>query len=113
MSLLILNCQLGHIKVVKALIKAGVDVNYQSTGGFTALMAACFNHKNDCVQLLIENKADVNLIDNDGMSALNFANIRHNEQGIQLLTDAGATVNLNPKEVLQLCITTNRKNSTG
>jgi ankyrin repeat protein len=51
----------GHLDLVKYLIQKGVDINYQSNQGNTALMMATLGFRVDVVKFLLENKADISL----------------------------------------------------
>ena len=45
----------GHVEVMKVLLSAGADLDYQSKyEGKTALMHACFNGKSEAVSLLLD-----------------------------------------------------------
>jgi len=61
----------GHLETVKALIRAGADVNAKSTGkraGRTPLHQAYMYNSKDIIKLLIENGADVDAKDQDGLT---------------------------------------------
>ncbi len=49
------------MKVVKALVKAGADVNHTTKTFSTPLRAASFDGRLDIVKYLIEHKADIHL----------------------------------------------------
>jgi ankyrin repeat protein len=63
----------GHVEIVKALLKAGADVNSKDKDATTALMAASARGHKDVVEALLEAKPDVNLQNEDGHTALMFA----------------------------------------
>lgn len=52
---------LGHLNVIKLLVKHGADVNYRTDTDSTPLRAACFDGRLDIVQYLVNHKANVNL----------------------------------------------------
>jgi len=59
----------GKTEVVRMLIDAGADVNYQNNDGSTALHTAAFFCHPGIVFLLLENGADKNLRNNSGSTA--------------------------------------------
>ena len=87
----------GHAEVVKALAKAGADLNadnYGSTspgGSGTALMVAANMGYVDLVRLLIELGADINAReDRDGLTALIWAIYGNSPEVLRVLIQAGA-----------------------
>ena len=60
----------GKTEVVRALIGAGVDVNYQNNEGSTALHTAAFFCYPDIVEMLLENGADKSMRNNAGSTAM-------------------------------------------
>lgn len=52
---------LGHLNVLKLLVKNGADVNHRTDTDSTPLRAACFDGRLDIVQYLVNHKADVNI----------------------------------------------------
>eukprot|EP00698_Gefionella_okellyi_P013645 TRINITY_DN3753_c0_g1_i1.p1 TRINITY_DN3753_c0_g1~~TRINITY_DN3753_c0_g1_i1.p1 ORF type:complete len:1021 (-),score=240.75 TRINITY_DN3753_c0_g1_i1:78-3140(-) len=64
---------LGHVDVVKALLRRGADVNAMDTGRIpvTALMAACAYGQVECVQVLLD--AGAKIIDTPSASTLLYA----------------------------------------
>lgn len=66
----------GLVEVVKALIAAGADINYQNFtkgAGLTPLMRACFDGQDEAVDLLLGAGARANLKDAEGRTALHMA----------------------------------------
>lgn len=52
---------LGHLNVVKTLVKAGADVNHQTRTNSTPLRAACFDGRLDIVKYLTHHLADIHI----------------------------------------------------
>lgn len=52
---------LGHLNVVKILVKAGADVNHQTRTNSTPLRAACFDGRLDIVKYLTHHAADIHI----------------------------------------------------
>lgn len=52
---------LGHLNVVKTLVKAGADVNHPTKSNSTPLRAACFDGRLDIVKYLTYHRADINI----------------------------------------------------
>ena len=63
----------GYEEIVKALVKAGADVNAKESAGWTALHYAGLCGSKDIVQALVIAGADVNATNNDGLTALQLA----------------------------------------
>lgn len=85
----------GNLKYVKALIKAGFDVNVKENDyGLTPLHFATGKENLEITQELIKGGADVNAKDNDGKTPLYFAVERNNLESVQELIKAGANVNV-------------------
>ncbi|MBQ8750945.1 MAG: ankyrin repeat domain-containing protein [Alphaproteobacteria bacterium] len=59
-SALIYAVRYGHIEVAKKLIENGGNVNDKNLAGQSVLGVACYNNREDMVDLLISNGADVN-----------------------------------------------------
>ena len=92
---LIAAAHLGHIEVVRALIKAGAPLDHVNNLGWTALIEAIVlgdgghNHQ-QVVKDLIDSGANVNLPDRDGVKPLTLARQYGFEEIHQLLLEAGA-----------------------
>lgn len=84
-------------RVVKLLVDAGVDINWQDNSGETALhIAARFGH-DECARILVEGtdeqKADLELVEkNFNWTALHIAAVDGHLQVAKLLVEAGADV---------------------
>lgn len=80
----------GKLKIVKKLIREGVDVNSRNENGNTILILACmYNHYNTA-KFLVNSGANVNLKGNNEYTALILSDqIRL----FELLLDAGADIN--------------------
>ena len=66
---LILATYYNHIRIVKALLKRGVNLDLQTHNGYTALMMIVDNNNNNninIIKLLVEYDADLNLQQEDG-----------------------------------------------
>ena len=63
----------GRTEAAKALIQAGVDLNYKNNDGATALITAAFLCHTEIVELLLEHGADQNARNNAGATALESA----------------------------------------
>ena len=63
----------GHTAVVRALVSAGADVNWQRNDGFSPLSVASQKGHIDCVKLLIEHGAEVETRNNKGATPLYWA----------------------------------------
>ena len=60
----------GKIEVVRALVEAGADVNYQNKEGSTALHTAAFFCHPEIVGILLDNGADKSIRNNAGSTSL-------------------------------------------
>jgi ankyrin repeat protein len=84
----------GHAEVVRALVRAGSDVNAQDQLGRTPLMLAVNGNHSAIVEGLLTAKADVHARNKDQETALSLAVQRQNAHIARLLMAAGAKVNL-------------------
>lgn len=82
----------GHGKIVRALIRAGANVNLADRNRWTALMRASSRGDIEIVRALIDAGTNIDAINNTGWSALIIASIRNNIGVVRLLLDAGADV---------------------
>lgn len=82
-------------RIVKLLVEAGVDINWQDSSGETALhIAARFGH-DECARILIdgseEQKADLELVEkNFSWTPLHIAAVDGHPSMVKLLVEAGA-----------------------
>lgn len=86
-------CETGNVKRVQILLSHGINVNYQSSIGYTPLCYASLNGHAEVVQLLLNNKANINIKSNLGNSPLHFAATKGHTEVAQLLLAAGADIN--------------------
>ncbi|RNF82357.1 ankyrin repeat domain-containing protein [Montanilutibacter psychrotolerans] len=93
-SLAVLAAVLPDLRLLRALISAGVDLN-QGHAGITPLLAACrdsWHGRPDAVMTLLANGADPRSVDSDGNTALHHA-ARSSDPGVAaLLRDAAAEI---------------------
>lgn len=75
-SYLLTACTDGDIKIVKALVHGGAEINHQrNVDGISALMIATFKGNIKKVQFLLEQGADKNLKDLDGNKAIDYIDL--------------------------------------
>jgi ankyrin repeat protein len=92
-SLVWLATQNGHLDIVKALIEAGDDVNYENPDGFTTpLHLAVKNNHLDIILVLLDSGADAKKADSEGATPLHYA-VDYAQDLVRMLIDAGADVN--------------------
>ena len=82
----------ASVKEVRALIRAGADVNAVDKDGKTALMRAVCKGHEEIVKLLLKAGTDVRAADKDGSTALMGAARWGYEETVKLLLKAGADV---------------------
>jgi ankyrin repeat protein len=91
---LIASTHLGHVAVVRELIKTGAPMDHINNLRWTALIEAIVlgdggpNHV-ACVRLLIDAGADVNIVDGEGTKPLGLAKQRSFGEMVTLLKTAG------------------------
>ncbi len=85
----------GHTESVRVLIDEGVNVNWETERGGTALMWAAGSRENtaDTVKVLLQEGADVNAKTVDGCTALMDAARQGNIETVRVLIDNDAEVN--------------------
>ena len=85
----------GHVAMIRMLISRGATVNYPAVDffGWTPLMIAASEYKDDAVRLLLDEGADVNARDDAGETALMKA-VYGNPEGVLQLLHRGANVDL-------------------
>lgn len=85
----------GDSKIVKILLKSGVDINVKEDFyGNTALIKAIDNGDKKIVKLLLESGADVNIKNNCKQDALFRASVGGKASIVKLLLKNGADVNI-------------------
>lgn len=75
----------GHVSVVDALLRSGVDINRKNAQGNTALMFASGGGYTRVVRLLLERDADPGLRNLDRKQAKDFAMVENHKDVIGLL----------------------------
>ena len=85
--------QRADLPAVRALVKAGADVNVRNKTGGTALMYAALSGDAPTVRVLLQNGADINAAATNGWTALMIASVGDYESVIQALVESGADVN--------------------
>ncbi|AFM13559.1 ankyrin repeat domain-containing protein [Turneriella parva] len=83
----------GTLKSVQALVEAGADVNYSTSGGWTAAMAAADNGHLPVLKYLVSKKADLNARTRMGRTLLMRAAYHGQTAVVQYLLSKGAKVN--------------------
>ncbi len=82
----------GTLKSVRALVEAGADVNYSTSGGWTAAMAAADNGHLAVLQYLASKKADLNARTRMGRTVLMRAAFHGQTAVAKYLLSKGAKV---------------------
>jgi len=93
MPLLLASIKLGHVDMVKLLLRHRIDINNNYKNGFTPLMYAIFYRQRHIIKCLLEAKADINCMDNHGNTALFIALKNGLFDVMKLLIQYGADVN--------------------
>ena len=84
----------ANLKMVKALLEAGADINAEDRAGRTALMMLDEDATADLVRALLDAGAEVKVRDDDGNSALAHAAAGSTAEVVRQLLDAGAKINM-------------------
>lgn len=93
-------------KLLKGLIKAGVDINFQDKFGVTALMESARLKGAGITELLLSNGANTALKNNEGDTALLIAATTGSLDVVKTLIQSGANLNdLNKKKCTALILT--------
>ena len=88
---LIFATHLGDKEIVKLLLDAGANPDYEDSFGSTALRWAAHDGNEEILKMLIDANADVNLADKkDKMTALHYAAYRNDHEITKILLAAGA-----------------------
>lgn len=83
----------GNRKVVERFLDAGVNIDVPNDDGWTPLMVAAFNGREDVALLLIQRGAAINSRDDEAYSPLHWAAFNGYERVAALLIGKGAYVN--------------------
>ena len=75
----------GNLFEVERLLKEGMEIDYISDKGVTALIVAASWGHIQIVELLLESGADINIEDYNGMTALQWAVCNGNTKIVELL----------------------------
>lgn len=89
---LILAIRTGNFSLVKLLLSAGANANYNNGFGASPLCYAAQEGDAECIKCLIEHGADVNNDDLSGESPLTLAASNGHIECVKLLIDSGADV---------------------
>jgi ankyrin repeat protein len=73
------------IGIIRLLLAAGENVNYQNFNGDTPLILATINENYEVVEMLLDANADVNKINKSGYNALKVAALYENKELQRLL----------------------------
>ncbi|CAB0035738.1 unnamed protein product [Trichogramma brassicae] len=83
----------GHLNVVKALVKAGANVNHPTKTNSTPVRAACFDGRLDIVKYLIDHSADIHIANKYNNSCLMIATHNGHLDIVSYLLEQGADPN--------------------
>ncbi len=92
--------QENRLELVKLLLENGADVNAKTSFGYTALMFAATDSRDNerVIRLLLENGADVNCQNKNGETALMYACISNGYNAIVDMLEYNADIELVSKE---------------
>ena len=85
--------QTDYLEIVRALLKAGANINAREADGSTALMNAARYGCVDIVRLLLDWEADISLKTGQGYTALMYAAWQGHTEIVNMLIERGADVN--------------------
>ena len=80
----------GNIRILKLMLKTGVDVNRRDSDGNTALTLAAEHGHSEAMRVLIEAGADVNKCSSNFKTPLTIAMENGDSEAARLLVEAGA-----------------------
>ena len=84
----------GKTKIVRQLIDAGAQINYQDRWGQTALMYAASKNYPEVVNILIKAGAKLEIHSKESLTALQYGLIWNNTEVVRSLIEAGADINV-------------------
>ncbi|XP_073813776.1 protein fem-1 homolog B isoform X2 [Musca autumnalis] len=84
---------LGHLQIVKLLVRHGANVNHNTKAQSSPLRAACYAGRLDIVKYLIEHGADVNLGNKYNNTCIMIAAYKGHTQVVDTLLKNGANPN--------------------
>lgn len=87
--------KLGHVDIVRVLLKAGANPNWANSAGETAVHYAAQHAVPTVLQLLVAHGGDVNVVDCEGRTALHWAcahDALHTAEWLLSSTDIDVTV---------------------
>ena len=86
-------------KIIRALIKHGVNVNATNVHGVTALMTACVKGNIETINILLSAGADPNIADSRGETCIHHVAFANNsKEAVQAIINHGAYINATNKE---------------
>ncbi|XP_058796815.1 protein fem-1 homolog B-like isoform X2 [Phymastichus coffea] len=83
----------GHLSVVKTLVKAGANVNHPTKTNSTPVRAACFDGRLDIVKYLAHHKANIHMANKNNNTCLMIAAYKGHLDIVSFLLDNGADPN--------------------
>ena len=83
----------GHLRVVRYLLRYGVDVNVRDSGEDTSFLLASWQGHSDVAKCLLQHGADVELRDQFQNTPLNLAAVYGSLDAVQFLLEHNADVN--------------------
>ncbi len=83
-----------RIRIIKTLIAAGINVNFQDINGKTALMIAAGKGLITELELLVKENSDINLCNRSGESALSYACEYGSFEAVDLLLANNANIDV-------------------
>ncbi|KAI0107186.1 ankyrin repeat-containing domain protein [Nemania sp. FL0031] len=90
--------EIGHLKAVQRLVRAGASLNHKDKSGYTALSQAVWHEQHEVVSYLLEHGADPNIVGSDlgfAETPLFLACLGCDYAMAKMLIDYGADLNYN------------------
>ncbi|XP_037950810.1 protein fem-1 homolog B isoform X2 [Teleopsis dalmanni] len=84
---------MGHMQIVKLLVKRGADVNHNTKAQSSPLRAACYEGRLDIVRYLIQHGAEVNLANQYNNTSIMIAAYKGHTDVVDTLLKNGASPN--------------------